>query len=55
LGLEEEGIEAHLPEVLVIECVFAPDDGLEALLGQDVLKHCLFFYNGPQNSFTLSF
>jgi hypothetical protein len=55
LGLDAGGVEMHMAEVLILECVFTPEDGIQALLGQDVLKHCLFMYNGPQNSFSLAY
>ncbi len=55
LGLEADGIGIHLPEVLVLETVFGPQDGIQALIGQDVLRHCLFINNGPRNSFSLAY
>jgi hypothetical protein len=55
LGLDAGGVEMHLAEVLVLECVFAPEDGIQALLGQDVLRHCLFVHNGPENTFSLAY
>lgn len=55
LGLEANGIEMRLAEILVLECAFGPDDGIQALIGQDVLKHCLFVNNGPLNSFSFAF
>ncbi|MCI0461642.1 MAG: retropepsin-like domain-containing protein [Gemmataceae bacterium] len=55
LGIEADGLEIHLPEVLVIECVFPTGDPIQALIGQDVLRHCLFVLNGPSNSFALGF
>jgi hypothetical protein len=53
LGIEADEIELHLTEVLVIESVFGPEDGIQALIGQDVLSHCLFVHNGPMKSFSL--
>jgi hypothetical protein len=55
LGLDAGGVELHLAEVLVLQCVFGPEDGIQALLGQDVLRHCLFVHNGPQNTFSLAY
>jgi predicted aspartyl protease len=53
--LEAAGFELHLAEMLVLEAAFGPQDGIQALIGQDVLKHCLYINNGPQNSFSLAF
>jgi hypothetical protein len=55
LGIEADGIELHLPQILVLECAFAPEDGILALIGQDVLKHCLFLENGPAGAFSLAY
>jgi hypothetical protein len=47
--------EKLLPLVEVIECAFDPTEGIQAILGWDVRKHCLFAYNGPADSFSLGF
>jgi hypothetical protein len=55
LALDAEGIEMFLTSVEVIECVFAPDEGIRAMLGRDVLAHCLFVYDGKGKTFILGF
>jgi hypothetical protein len=47
--------EMHLPLVMVIESFFAPDEGIQAMLGRDVLEHCLLVYDGIHRTFTLAF
>jgi hypothetical protein len=48
IGLEDDGdeIEMHVPSVHVIESCFLPEEGIQGLLGRDILKHCLFVYDG---------
>jgi hypothetical protein len=41
--------------VEVIQCFFGPEEGLQALLGRDVLDHCLLVYDGTRRAFTLAF
>ena len=55
LGMDEQGIEMLLPSVEVIECVFAPEEGIRGLLGRDVLAHCLLVYDGRRQAFSLAF
>ena len=31
------------------------DEGMEALIGRDILDHCFFQYLGPDRRFTLAF
>jgi hypothetical protein len=55
LGLDREGFEMLLTSVEVMECAFAPEEGLLGLLGRDVLAHCFFFYDGPHKTISLAF
>lgn len=41
------------PALPVIASMLAAQ-GIMGLLGRDVLKECLFVYNGPDNVFTLA-
>jgi len=45
-----------VPSVHVIQCDdFNPDEEVQALIGRDILRHCVFTFSGPHNSFSLSF
>jgi hypothetical protein len=55
LAIDCEGSELHLPLMMVIESAFAPDEGIQAMLGRDVLEHCLLVYDGTRRTFTLAF
>jgi hypothetical protein len=44
----------HLHNLPVVGTKLA-GQGIQVLLGRDVLAQCLFIYNGPANSFTLAF
>jgi hypothetical protein len=55
LALEGEGADMYLPQVLVIETVFGPEEGIQAMLGRDVLEHCLFVYDGKARTFALAY
>lgn len=50
----DEDIELHVPELEVLACGFGNGD-VQALIGRDVLRHCLFSYNGPTNGFSLAY
>jgi hypothetical protein len=43
-----------LPNVAVI-AAHLPTQGIQALIGRDVLRQCLFVYNGSEETFTLAF
>jgi hypothetical protein len=55
LALDADGIEMFLTSVEVIECAFAPEEGIRAMLGRDVLEHCLLVYDGKGKVFMLGF
>jgi hypothetical protein len=45
----------HHPTVSVIESVFLQEEGIQALLGRDLLAACTFLYEGQRKEFTFSF
>lgn len=46
----------ELPSVHVIQCDdFNPDEEVQALIGRDLLKQCVFSYHGPHDTFSLAF
>ncbi|HMC65625.1 MAG TPA: hypothetical protein VKI65_11865 [Gemmataceae bacterium] len=45
----------HHPSVLVLASIFGAEEGVQALLGRDLLAGCTFLYDGPRNAFTLSY
>jgi hypothetical protein len=46
----------ELPSVWVIASPdFQPHEGVQAIIGRDVLDRCVFTYAGPHRSFTLAF
>jgi hypothetical protein len=55
LSLDAEGMEMHLPLAWVLAVYFTPEEGIQALLGRDILKHCLFTYDGPSDRFCIAF
>jgi hypothetical protein len=56
LSLVAEGRSCSLPEayVLATDC-WHPGEGIEGLIGRDILDRCFFQYIGPDQRFTLSF
>jgi hypothetical protein len=50
-----EGIEAIFDNIEVLGTFFAPEEGIQGMLGQDVLEYCLLVYNGPRKTFSLAF
>jgi hypothetical protein len=50
-----EGIELIVPTVQVLGCWFTEDEGIQAMLGRDVLQHCLFFLDGKAGVFSLAY
>jgi hypothetical protein len=44
-----------LASALVLRCHFLPEEGIKALIGQDLLAHCCFVYDGPASKFSLTF
>lgn len=55
IGFSQAGIEHILLNAVAIESVFAPEEGIQALLGRDVLQHCLLVYDGKGRTFHLAF
>ncbi len=55
LAHADAALEMHLPSVLVIEAFFLPEEGIQAILGRDVLDYCLFIYDGLHGTYTLAF
>jgi hypothetical protein len=55
LSLDQEGIEMLIPSVEVLESNFGAEEGIQGMLGRDVLGHCLFVYDGQANTFSLAF
>jgi hypothetical protein len=50
------GLEAYHPLVAgVLACYFEEQEPYHALLGRDVLDHCLLVYDGPNQVFSLAF
>jgi hypothetical protein len=49
-----DGFSMRLGEVLVFENRFR-HQGIDGLLGRDVLAHCLLVYNAPAGHFTLAY
>ncbi len=37
------------------ECVFEPKESIRRMLGQDVLQHYFFFYDGPKGTFSFAY
>jgi hypothetical protein len=44
-----------LASLLVLSCHFLPEEGIQGLLGQDVLALCDFHYHGRGKTFSLEF
>jgi len=55
LSLAAGDLELHLPTIRVIEAVFPVEEGIQAMLGRDLLDHCLFIYDGQNKTFSLAF
>jgi hypothetical protein len=51
----EEGIELLVPTVPVLGCWFTEGEGIRAMLGRDVLRHCLFVLDGKAGVFSLAY
>lgn len=46
----------EIPSVHVIQCDdFNPDEAVQALIGRDLLQHCVLTLYGPHNAFSLAF
>jgi hypothetical protein len=41
--------------VAVVEAQLLPQQGFHALIGRDILRHCLLVYNGPLTQFSLAY
>jgi hypothetical protein len=56
LSLVSANVTKYLPSVHAIASDdFDKDEGIQALIGRDVLDHCNFSYYGPDRSFALGF
>jgi hypothetical protein len=55
LSLRHPDLELHFYTSFVIESIFGRDEGVQALIGRDVLAHCLFVYDGQCGTFSLAF
>jgi hypothetical protein len=55
IALASEEIEMFVESVEVIGCAFAADETIQAMLGRDMLAHCLFVYDGQHDTFSLAF
>jgi hypothetical protein len=55
LTLVAGGSQKHLPMIIAIGSVDFTEHGIQALIGRDVLTHCVFSYFGPHATFELSF
>jgi hypothetical protein len=55
IGIPHVDLEMHLPKLEVMACVFGEDEEARALIGRDLLAHCLFAYDGSAGTFALSF
>ena len=40
--------------VMEADC-WLPNEGIDALIGTDILNHCNFWFRGPDRAFTLAF
>jgi hypothetical protein len=56
LSLVADGTPHSFPDsrVMAADC-WHPDEGIEALIGRDILDRCFFQYMGPDRRFTLAF
>jgi hypothetical protein len=54
LAIQYQGLARQFLALPVGECSLNAQ-GIDGLLGRDVLAHCLFIYTGPDNAFILSF
>lgn len=49
-------ISFEVPSIHVIQCDdFNPDEEVQALIGRDLLKQCVFTFEGPHGTFSLAF
>lgn len=56
LSLVAGGTAVRFPDSRVMEAdCWRPDEGIEALIGMDLLTRCFFQLNGPEKWFTLAF
>jgi len=53
LAFDKDGAEVLSPSLQVIECYFAPDEGIMGMLGRDVLNRCRFLFDGRANTYSL--
>jgi hypothetical protein len=46
----------EVPSVHIVQCDdFNPDENVQALIGRDILKQCVFTFSGPHQNFSLAF
>jgi hypothetical protein len=55
IALASDDLEMFVESVEVLGCAFAAEEGSQAMLGRDVLEHCLFLYDGQNGTFSLAF
>lgn len=55
ISLAAGEIEMLVESVEVLGCVFGTEEPIRAILGRDVLKRCLFIYDGQASMFSLAF
>jgi hypothetical protein len=55
VGRDGDNLELLLPMVEVMSCSFALEEEIQAFIGRDVLKHCLFIYDGQGDTASLAF
>ena len=55
LSLPGEQVEMHFEEALVLGAPFHQSEGIQALIGRDILEECLFVYDGVRRLFSLGF
>ena len=56
LSLVAGGQLHPFPDLVVMNAdCWLPNEGIEALLGRDILDRCHFSYDGPSRTFTLAF
>jgi hypothetical protein len=55
VSLRDENTGVEHPSVTVIEAAFWPEEGIQAVIGRDLLKHCSFLFDGGRNAFWFAF
>jgi hypothetical protein len=55
VSIAHPDLEMHIPRVLAIASVFDPREGVQGMIGRDVLDACVLVYNGLLKTFTLAY